>query len=71
MKLQLMQHIIRTILYILCTLQLQPYLLTMASKQSASTSTFMVKEQGPMSLQQNTVHGNSDVNTSSTPNPAL
>ena len=33
-------------------LQLQPYLLTMASKQLASTSTFMVKEQGPMPQQQ-------------------
>ena len=43
----------------------------MASKQSPSTSTYMVKEQGPMPQQQNSAHGNSDVNTSSTPNPAL
>ena len=31
----------------------------------------MVKEQGPMPQQQNTAHGNSDVITLSTPNPAL
>ena len=43
----------------------------MAFKQSASTSTFTVKEQGPMPQQQNTAHGDSDVITSSTPNPAL
>ena len=43
----------------------------MASKQSPSTSTFMVKEQYPMPQQQNTAHGNVDVITSSTPNPAL
>ena len=42
----------------------------MASKQSASTSTFIVKEQGPMPQLQNTAHGKSDVITSSTPNPA-
>ena len=43
----------------------------MASKQLPSTSTFMVREQGPMPQQQNTAHGNSAVITSSTPNPAL
>ena len=42
----------------------------MASKQSASTSTFIVKEQGPMPQQQNTAHGKACVITSSTPNPA-
>ena len=42
----------------------------MASKQSARTSTFMVKEQCPMPQLQNTAHGKSDVITSSTPNPA-
>ena len=35
------------ILYIFCILQLQPYLLTMASKQSENTNTSMPKEQGP------------------------
>ena len=54
----------------LCTLQLQPYH-TMASKQSTSTSTFIVKGQGPMLQQQNTTHGNPDVTTTSAPNPAL
>ena len=43
----------------------------MASKQSRSTSTFIVKEQGTIPQQQNTVHGNSDVITSSTSNPVL
>ena len=60
------------ILYILCTLQLQPYLLTMESKQSANTSTSMTKEQGPMPPAQNTAHGkkkSSVTVTSSTPNP--
>ena len=36
------------ILYILCTLQLQPYLLTMASKPSTSTTTSTTAEQDPM-----------------------
>ena len=61
------------ILYILCTLQLQPYLLTMASKQSANTSTSMTKEQGPMPPAQNTAHGkkkSSVAVTLSTHNPA-
>ena len=43
----------------------------MASKQSPSTFTYIVKEQGPMPQQQNTVHGNPHMNISSTPNPAL
>ena len=43
----------------------------MASKQSASTSTFMVKEQGLMPPLQNTAHGNSDVITSSAPSYAV
>ena len=43
----------------------------MASKQSPSTITFIVREQGPMPQQQNTAYGNSYVITSSTPNPAL
>ena len=61
------------ILYILCTLQLQPYLLTMESKQSANTSTSMTKEQGPMPPAQNTAHGKKKSSVaviSSTPNPA-
>ena len=37
----------------------------MASKQAPSTSTFIVKEQGPMPQQQNTAHGNPDVTTTS------
>ena len=43
----------------------------MASKQSPSTSTFIVKEQGPMPQQQNTAHGNPDVTITSAPNPTL
>ena len=59
------------ILYILCTLQLQPYLLTMASKQSANTSTSMTKEQSPMPPAPNTAHGKTSVAvTSSTHNLA-
>ena len=65
------QHIITIILHILSTLQLQPYLLTMASKQSPSISTYIVKGQDPMPQQPNTAHGNSDVSTTSAPNPAL
>ena len=58
-------------MYIICTLQLQPYLLTMASKPSPSTSTYIAKGQDPMAHQPSTTHGNSDVTTTSTPNPAL
>ena len=43
----------------------------MASKPSPCTSTFIVKGQGPMPQQPNTSHGNPDVTTTSTPNPAL
>ena len=43
----------------------------MASKPSPSTSTFIVKGQGPIPQQPNTAHGNPDVTTTSTPNPAL
>ena len=61
------------ILYILCILQLQPYLLTMASKQSANTS--MTKGSSssvdPMLSTPTTIHGKTSVAiTSSTPNPA-
>ena len=62
---------ITIILYIHYTLQLWPYLLTMASKQSPSTSTYIVKGQDPMPQQPNTAHINSDVSTTSAPNPAL
>ena len=58
-------------MYILYSLQLQPYLLTMASKQSPSTSTFIEKGQGPMLQQPNTAHGNPDVSIISPSNPAL
>ena len=59
------------ILYILCILQLQPYLLTMASKQSANTNTSMTKEQDPMLSTPNTIHGKTSVAvTSYTPSPA-
>ena len=43
----------------------------MTSKQSPSTSTYIVKGQGLMPQQPNTAHGNSDVSTTSAPNPAL
>ena len=43
----------------------------MASKPSPSTSTFIEKGQGPMPQQPNTAHGNPDVTTTSTANPAL
>ena len=41
----------------------------MASKQSPST--YIVKGQDPMPQQPSTAHGNSDVSTTSAPNPAL
>ena len=53
------------LLYILCTLQLQPYQIPMASKQSPSTSTFIEEGQGPMPQLPITAHGNSDVTTTS------
>ena len=53
------------LLYILCTLQLQPYQIPMASKQSPSTSTFIEEGQGPMPQLPITAHGNSDVPTTS------
>ena len=60
-----------SILYILCILHLQPYLLTMASKQSANTNTSMTKDQGPMPSTPNTIQGKTSVVvTTSTPNPA-
>ena len=43
----------------------------MASKPSPSTNTFTGEGQDPMPQQPNTVHGNSDVTTVLTPNPAL
>ena len=54
-------NIILLLLYILCTLQLQPYHKPMASKPSPSTSTF-IEGQGPMPQ---VPHGNSDVATTS------
>ena len=45
------------ILYVLCTIQLQPYLLTMVSKQSANTTTSTMAEQDSMPSQQSTAHG--------------
>ena len=45
--------------------------MTMASKPSPSTSTFIEEGQGPMPQQPNTAHGNSDVTTISATNPAL
>ena len=55
-------NIILLLLYILCTLQLQPYHKPMASKPSPSTSTFIEEGQGPMPQ---VPHGNSDVATTS------
>ena len=53
------------LLYILYTLQLQPYQIQMASKQSPSTSTFIEEGQGPMPQLPNTAHGKPDVPTTS------
>ena len=53
------------LLYILYTLQLQPYQIQMASKQSPSTSTFIEEGQGPMPQLPITAHGKSDVPTTS------
>ena len=61
------------ILYIHCTLQLQPHLLIMASKPSTSTATSTTAKQDPMPPPQNTASGQkkSDADpTSSTPNLA-
>ena len=61
------------LLYILCTLQLQPYLLIIASKPSTNTTTSTTKEQDFMPPPQSTVHGKKESGvkaTSSTPNPA-
>ena len=61
------------LLYILCTPQLQPYLLIMASKPSINTTTSTTKEQDLMPPPQSTVHGKKKSGvtvTSSTPNPA-
>ena len=58
-------NIILLLLYILCTLQLQPYHIPMASKPSSSTSTFIEEGQGPMPQVPITAHGNSDVTTTS------
>ena len=57
--------------YMLCTLQLQPCLLTIASKPSASTNTSTVAKQDPMPPAQNTTHGKESgvTVTSFTPNP--
>ena len=60
------------ILYILCTLQLQPHLLIMESKPSTSTTTSIIANQDPMPFQQSTTPGKKESNadpTSSTPNP--
>ena len=59
------------ILYLLCTLQLQPYLLTMKSKASTSTTTSTTAKQDPMPSAQSTAPGKKESNadpTSSTPN---
>ena len=62
------------ILYIyICTLQLQPYLLTMASKPSTNTTLSTAAEQDPMPSKQSTAHGKKESGvtiTSSIPNPA-
>ena len=61
------------LLYILCTLQLQPYLLIMASKPPTSTNTSTAAKQEPMPPPKCTVHGKKKSGvtvTSSTPNPA-
>ena len=50
---------------ILYTLQLQPYQIQMASKQSPSTSTFIEEGQGPMPQLPITAHGKSNVPTTS------
>ena len=60
------------ILYILCTIQLQPYLLTMASKPATNTTTSTTAEQDPMPSQQSIAHDKKESGvtvTSSTPNP--
>ena len=55
-------NIILLLLYILCTLQLQPYHKSMASKPSPSTSTFIEEGQG---TKPQVPHGNPDVATTS------
>ena len=55
-------NIIQFLLYILCTLQLQPYHKSMASKPSPSTNTFIEEGQGTKSQ---VPHGNPDVATTS------
>ena len=55
-------NIIQLLLYILCTLQLQPYHKSMASKPSPSTNTFIEEGQGTKSQ---VPHGNPDVATTS------
>ena len=55
-------NIILLLLYILCTLQLQPYHKSMASKPSPSTSTFIEEGQGTKPQEP---HGNPDVATTS------
>ena len=59
-------------IYMICTFQLQPNLLTMASKPSTSTTTSTTAKQDPMPPPQSTAPGmkESDVTpTSSTPKP--
>ena len=55
-------NIILLLLYIFCTLQLQPYHKSMASKPSPSTNTFIEERQG---TKPQVPHGNSDVATAS------
>ena len=55
-------NIIQLLLYILCTLQLQPYHKSMVSKPSPSTNTFIEEGQGTKSQ---VPHGNPDVATTS------
>ena len=60
------------ILYILCTLQLQPHLLIMESKPSTSAATSTAAEIDPMPSQQSIAPAKKESNadpTSSTPNP--
>ena len=60
------------ILYILCTLQLQPHMLIMESKPSTNTTTSTTAIQDPMPSPQSTAPGKKESNadpTSSTPNP--
>ena len=60
------------ILYMLCTLQLQPHLLAMESKPSTSTTTSTTAKQNPMPSPQSTALGKKESDadlTSSTPNP--